>query len=72
MVNPKKRPSAKELLENPIIKKKIEEFELEGNKDLVRKNSGEKAKLMKTIKIPVNMSQINRELPQKKYEKWTI
>ena len=24
---------------------------------------------MKTIKIPVNMSQINRELPQKKYEK---
>ena len=69
VVNPKKRPSAKELLENPIIKKKIEEFELEGNKDLVRKNSGEKAKLMKTIKIPVNMSQINRELPQKKYEK---
>ena len=69
VVNPKKRPSAKELLENSIIKKKIEEFELEGNKDLVRKNSGEKAKLMKTIKIPVNMSQINRELPQKKYEK---
>ena len=69
VVNPEKRPSAKELLENPIIKKKIEEFELEGNKDLVRKNSGEKAKLMKTIKIPVNMSQINRELPQKKYEK---
>ena len=69
VVNPKNRPSSKELLENPIIKKKMEELGFINNKDLLRKKSGEKAKLMKTIKIPVNMSQINRELPQKKYEK---
>ena len=69
VVNPKNRPSSKELLENPIIKKKMVELGFVTNEGLVKKNSGEKAKLMKTIKIPVNMSQINRELPQKKYEK---
>ena len=66
IVNPKKRPSSSELLENPIIKHKIIELGL--NKDNKNKND-EKAKLMKTIKIPINMSQINMELPQKKYEK---
>ena len=69
VVNPKKRPTSKELLENPIIIKKMEELGFIDNNELIRKKSGEKAKLMKTIKIPVNMSQINRELPQKKYEK---
>ena len=69
VVNPKNRPSSKELLENPIIKRKMIELGFEKNQGLIKKNSGEKAKLMKTIKIPVNMSQINRELPQKKYEK---
>ena len=47
----------------------MEELGFCNNKEFDRKKSGEKAKLMKTIKIPVNMSQINRELPQKKYEK---
>ena len=69
VVNPKNRPSSKELLENPIIKRKMVELGFETNEGLVKKKSGEKAKLMKTIKIPTNMSQINRELPQKKYEK---
>ena len=66
VVNPKNRPSSSELLENPIIKKKILELGL--NKDN-KKTNEEKARLMKTIKIPMNMSQINNELPQKKYEK---
>ena len=66
VVNPKKRPSSSELLENPIIKKKIIELGLD--KDHKEKSEGG-ARLMKTIKIPMNMSQINNELPQKKYEK---
>ena len=65
VVNPKNRPSSSELLENPIIKRKIVELGL--NKDNKKKNE-EKARLMKTIKIPMNMSHINNELPQKKYE----
>ena len=64
IVNPKNRPSSSELLENPIIKQKMAELGL--NKNLKKKNE-EKARLMKTIKIPINMSQINNELPQKKY-----
>ena len=47
VVNPKKRPSSKELLENIIIKKKIEELGLGIDKEINRKKSGEKAKLMK-------------------------
>ena len=66
VVNPKNRPSASELLENPIIKQKM--IELGMIKELKKKND-EKARLMKTIKIPMNLSQINNELPQKKYEK---
>ena len=56
VVDPKNRPSASELLENPIIKKKIVEF------GIYNKNNNEN-------KIPINMPQINKELPQKKYEK---
>jgi NIMA (never in mitosis gene a)-related kinase len=66
VVNPKNRPSSAELLENPIIKQKMNELGLSKYNNL--KNE-EKARLMKTIKIPMNMSQINMELPQKKYEK---
>ena len=66
VVNPKNRPSSSELLENKIIKQKMIELGL--SKD-VKKQNQEKARLMKTIKIPINMSQINMELPQKKYEK---
>ena len=66
VVNPKNRPSSSELLENPIIKRKILELGLDKNN---KKTNEEKARLMKTIKIPMNMSQINNELPQKKYEK---
>ena len=66
VVNPKNRPSSSELLENKIIKQKMIELGL--SKD-IKKQNREKAQLMKTIKIPINMSQINMELPQKKYEK---
>jgi len=66
VVNPKNRPSSSELLENKIIKQKMIELGL--SKDIKKQNQ-EKARLMKTIKIPINMSQINMELPQKKYEK---
>ena len=60
-----KRPSAEELLKNEIIIKKMKEYG-------INKNSGnkisEKAILIKTIKIPKNISQINKQLPQKRYE----
>ena len=62
-LNPLKRPSANDLLNNEIIKNKIKEIGLSNSK------LKEKAMLMKTIKIPKNISQINLQLPKKQYSK---
>ena len=67
VVDPKNRPFPSELLENPIIKKKIVEFGIYN-----KNNNKEKTTLMKTNKIPINMPQIDKESPQKKYEKEKI
>ena len=66
--NPEKRPSAEELLNNEIILDKIEKYSL-GEKfgDCL----DEKALLMRTIKLPRNlnqMNQVNTQLP-KNYKK---
>ena len=62
VVDSRKRPSAEELLKNEIIIKKMKELGIN------KKNKNEKAMLIKTIKIPINISQINQQLPQKRYE----
>ena len=62
-LNPLKRPSAQDLLDNEIIVNKIKEI------GLINGENKEKAMLMKTIKIPKNISKINLELPKKQYSK---
>ena len=62
-IDPMKRPSAEDLLNNDIIKRKIKEIGINNWKN------NETAMLMKTIKIPKNISQINSQLPQKQYSK---
>ena len=62
-LDPMKRPSAEKLLNNEIIKRKIKEIGLNNWEN------NETALLMKTIKIPSNISQINLQLPQKQYSK---
>ena len=64
-IDAQKRPSAEELLKYDIIQKKIKELGI--NKNDTNK-SYEKAMLIKTIKIPKNISQINKQLPQQRYE----
>ena len=69
--NPQKRPSAQELLNNEIILDKIEKFGLE---DKYEDFFDEKALLMRTIKLPRNlnqMNQVNFQLP-KNYKKEII
>ena len=61
-VDAQKRPSAEELLKNDIILKKIKELGINQNNE---SKSYEKAMLIKTIKIPKNISQINQQLPKK-------
>jgi NIMA (never in mitosis gene a)-related kinase len=62
-LDPVKRPSAEELLNHEIIKRKIKEIGLNNWEN------NETALLLKTIKIPKNISQINLQLPQKQYSK---
>ena len=67
--NPNKRPSAEELLNNRIILSKMEKLGMERN---FWNNEDEKAMLMRTIKLPRNlnqMNQINFQLPRKNYKK---
>ena len=64
-VDAQKRPSAEELLKNEIILRKIREYGININNE---NKKYEKAMLIKTIKIPKNISQINKQLPQKRYE----
>ena len=72
VVNPELRPSANELLNCEIIKKKMKELNMENSNDniyeLLNNFEEENPALMNTIKIPINMNQINKKLPKKKYE----
>ena len=63
--DPQKRPSADELLKNEIVIKKAKELGINKNMDNIL---SEKVILIKTIKIPKNICQINKQLPQKRYE----
>ena len=64
-IDAQKRPSAEELLKNEIIQRKMKEIGLNKNNE---NKLSEKAMLIKTIKIPKNISQINNQLPEKRYE----
>ena len=67
--NPKQRPSAEDLLKNRIIVQKMEKLGMEKSFWVCE---DEKAMLMRTIKLPGNlnqMNQVNRQLPRKNYKK---
>ena len=65
-VDPYRRYNIDELLNSDIIKRKIKEYGLIDNNNNV--NNDQKDMLMKTIKLPRNMREINLQLPHKKYE----
>ena len=67
--NPRQRPSAEDLLKNKIILQKMEKLGMEKS---FWTTEDEKAMLMKTIKLPGNlnqMNQVNRQLPRRNYKK---
>ena len=65
-VDPYRRYNIDELLNSDIIKRKIKDYGLIDNNNNV--NNDQKDMLMKTIKLPRNMREINLQLPHKKYE----
>ena len=72
VIDNKKRASAEELLNSHIIKKwirKIKEdnYNFLGEEIGINFSKNSKANLIKTIKVPKNLGEINRYLPKKRY-----
>ena len=65
IVDANKRASINELLNSEIIKRKINS--LGGNNIINIKDNSKKANLIKTIKLPRNMKEINLALPKNRY-----
>ena len=65
VVNPDMRYDAQSILECDIVKKKIKELNFSLKDSYVKT----KALLMRTIKLPKNMSEINNNLPKRYLEK---
>ena len=66
IVDPKRRASADELLNSDIIQRRIKNL---GNINIIQDNykNAKKANLIKTIKLPRNMKEINLALPRNRY-----
>lgn len=60
-VNPALRPDVHKLLSNPIILKKMDY-----SKNIDDSDSGDGTNLLKTIKVPRNLKEINNQLPKTK------
>jgi NIMA (never in mitosis gene a)-related kinase len=67
VVNPKRRTDCDALLKDDVVVRKIKEVMKE--KGNVRNEEGGMAMLMKTIKMPRNLKEINKALPMKRYRK---
>ncbi len=65
VLNPEKRPSSSQLLKSDIVLRHIKK-DYGSNKNFLNE---EKAYLIKTIKMPKNLREINRKLPMKRYKK---
>ena len=68
-VNPKLRPSCEQILNHPIIQKRIEYFKsILGDKDNSN-NAGNNKSLLKTIHMPKNLLFLSDKLPKPNYDK---
>ena len=67
VIDPSKRASAKDLLKDEIIVNKIRNLKKIYNNDIKNEYNQEKANLIKTIRFPLNIKEINSKLPKKRY-----
>ena len=68
-VNPKSRPSCDQILNHPIVQKRIEYFKsISGDKEN-NNNSGNSKSLLKTIHMPKNLLFLSDKLPKPNYDK---
>ena len=67
-VNPKSRPSCEQILNHPIIQKRIEYFKsFSGDKE--NSNNNNNKSLLKTIHMPKNLLFLSDKLPKPNYDK---
>ena len=67
-VNPKSRPSCEQILNHPIVQKRIEYFKsISGEKE--NNNPGNSKSLLKTIHMPKNLLFLSDKLPKPNYDK---
>ena len=69
VVDPAKRPSAASLLESEIIKRKMKDYKGGIIEEILESAKTDGVDLIKTIKLPRNLKDINKELPKKRYAK---
>ena len=67
VIDPIKRASANDLLNDEIIINKIRNINNQFNNDIKEGYKFEKANLIKTIRLPLNIKEINSKLPKKRY-----
>ena len=67
VLDPNKRCSANELLKDEIVVKRMKNNNSIFNSDIKRNINQEKANLIKTIRLPLNIKEINSKLPKKRY-----
>ena len=68
-VNPKLRPSCEQILNHPIIQKRIEYFKSLSSEKENQNNSGNNKSLLKTIHMPKNLLFLSDKLPKPNYDK---
>ncbi|KRX09722.1 Protein kinase-like domain [Pseudocohnilembus persalinus] len=68
-VNPQMRPSCKQLLNNPLVKKNIQQFQNEEQQmEMNTVELNQNFNLLNTIKVPKNMKNLYEKLPKNKYD----
>ena len=68
VIDPNKRASANELVNDEIVLSKMKIIRTKlYNKDMDENYKQEKANLIKTIRLPLNIKEINSKLPKKRY-----
>jgi len=68
-VNPKSRPSCEQILNHPIVQKRIEYFKSISGEKENNNNSGNSKSLLKTIHMPKNLLFLSDKLPKPNYDK---
>ena len=68
-VNPKLRPSCDQILNHPIVQKRIEYFKSISGERENQNNAGNNKSLLKTIHMPKNLLFLSDKLPKQNYEK---